>query len=209
MTSNQQQHLLLVMKDLHQVKSKLTETEANLNAKLTATEAKLVTVVSLLRRGKETDKETVDFIVACSKRLMTDSDTVKITMPKFSEYHCSGKVWHSPPFYFREGYKMCLSVYTNGVGSGAGTHVSLGIVLLKGELDDQLEWPVISLNRSPEKTAVLCMEFCRLEANEEEKEVDRQEKFCDVVSCRQCIVNDCLTIQLGLGFGGYLFSRVA
>ena len=73
------------MKDLHQVKSKLTETEANLNAKLTATEAKLVTAVSLLRRGKETDKETVDFIVACSKRLMTDSDTVKITMPNFSE----------------------------------------------------------------------------------------------------------------------------
>ena len=32
-------------------------------------------------------------------------------MPKFSEYRRSGKVWHSPPFYYRGGYKMCLKEY--------------------------------------------------------------------------------------------------
>lgn len=51
-------------------------------------------------------------------------------MPKFSEYRCSGKVWHSPPFLYREAYKICLAVYANGVGVGAGTHVSIAILLL-------------------------------------------------------------------------------
>ena len=96
MTSNQQRHLLLVMKDLHRVKSKLSEAEAKHNvteAKLNEAEAKLVTAVQLLRRGQEIDKETVDFILTCSKRLTNRGDTVEITMPKFSEYYRSGKVW--------------------------------------------------------------------------------------------------------------------
>ena len=206
MTSNQQQHLLLVMKNLHQVKSKLNETEA----KLIETEAKLksnlITAVQFLSQGKETDKlsKAVDFLVASteSKRLKTDGDTIEITMPKFSEYHRRGKVWRSPPFYLREGYKMCLSVYANGVGAGAGTHVSLGICLLRGELDNRLKWPVkCSQPHSLFDTLswnMLCMCSCHLAANEKEKELSRQEKFCDVVSCKQRLVNDCLTLNLTL-----------
>ena len=33
-------------------------------------------------------------------------------------------------------------VYANGVGSGKGTHLSLYVFLLKGEYDDQLQWPL-------------------------------------------------------------------
>ena len=48
--------------------------------------------------------------------------------------------WFSEPFFaFEEGYKMCLKVYTNGVGSGEGTHVSLCLYLMKGPHDDKLE----------------------------------------------------------------------
>ena len=50
---------------------------------------------------------------------------MKVTMSGFSEYRRSGKVWHSPPFYYREGYKMCLAVYANGMGEGAGIVMSL------------------------------------------------------------------------------------
>ena len=51
------------------------------------------------------------------------------------------------PFYaFEEGYKMCLKVYVNGVGSGEGTHVSVYLYLMKGPHDDKLEqsdhWPL-------------------------------------------------------------------
>ena len=34
-----------------------------------------------------------------------------------------------------------LSVGANGNGSGIGTHLSLSVYLLKGEYDDQLQWP--------------------------------------------------------------------
>ena len=207
MTSNQQQHLLLVMKDLHQVKSKLTETEAKLNgteAKLSETEANLATAVRLLRQGKEADKEIIDFIMVCSKRLKTDDDTIEITMPKFSEYHRSGKIWHSPPFYYMEGYKMCLSVYANGVGAGAGTHVSLGLVLLRGELDDQLEWSkklyppsLCHLIQTP-NTAKFYVSSWNLAANDKKSEVSQEQKFCDLASCRQHLMNDCLTMKVKL-----------
>ena len=94
---------------------------------------------------------------------------------------------------------MCLSVYANGVGSGAGTHVSVGIILLRGELDAQLKWPMTCpfLISTVQNVVHVCpYSYCQLAANEEEKEVDRGERLFDVVSCRQRLVNDCLTIQL-------------
>ena len=36
---------------------------------------------------------------------------------------------------------MCLLVYAGGCGSGADTHFSSFLLLMKGEYDDQLEWP--------------------------------------------------------------------
>ena len=49
---------------------------------------------------------------------------------------------YSLPFYTsRYGYKMCLRLYPYGDGSGKGTHLSLFIVIMRGEYDDILEWP--------------------------------------------------------------------
>ena len=36
---------------------------------------------------------------------------------------------------------MCLTVDANGVGSAAGTHVTAGVNLMRGEYDDNLVWP--------------------------------------------------------------------
>ena len=48
----------------------------------------------------------------------------------------------SPPFYTnRYGYKLCLCMYPQGDGTGLLTHMSLYIVLMKGEYDDLLQWP--------------------------------------------------------------------
>ena len=48
----------------------------------------------------------------------------------------------SPPFYTgRNGYKMCVKAYLNGDGRGHTTHLSLFIVLMKGEHDAHLRWP--------------------------------------------------------------------
>ena len=49
---------------------------------------------------------------------------------------------YSPPFYTSpHGYRLCLRAYLNGDGSGKGTHVSLFVVIMKGEFDDLLSWP--------------------------------------------------------------------
>ena len=49
---------------------------------------------------------------------------------------------YSPPFYTsKPGYKMCMRCYLNGDGIGEGRHLSLFIVIMKGEYDALLLWP--------------------------------------------------------------------
>ncbi|KAJ8276031.1 hypothetical protein COCON_G00077830 [Conger conger] len=48
----------------------------------------------------------------------------------------------SPPFYsHRYGYRLQVSAFLNGNGSGEGTHLSIYIRVLPGEYDSLLEWP--------------------------------------------------------------------
>ena len=47
----------------------------------------------------------------------------------------------SPDFYTHiGGYKMCLKI-NNGWGSSKGTHVGVGVYMMKGEFDSHLKWP--------------------------------------------------------------------
>ena len=49
---------------------------------------------------------------------------------------------HSTPFYTVPfGYKLKLSVKPNGDGSGKNTHLSVFVILMKGEYDGMLLWP--------------------------------------------------------------------
>ncbi|XP_044172470.1 TNF receptor-associated factor 3-like [Acropora millepora] len=41
----------------------------------------------------------------------------------------------------RSGYKMCARIYLNGDGMGQGTHISLFLVVMRGEYDAILRWP--------------------------------------------------------------------
>ena len=64
------------------------------------------------------------------------------TLTRYSEYKKTNSEWDSIPFYSRDkGYKLQLRVYANGSGSGEGMHLALYLYLLKGEYDDQLQWP--------------------------------------------------------------------
>jgi hypothetical protein len=48
----------------------------------------------------------------------------------------------SPPFYTSQyGYKLRLKAYLNGRDRGKGSHLSLYIIIMKGEYDALLEWP--------------------------------------------------------------------
>ena len=67
-------------------------------------------------------------------------DRVTFRMYDYSLYKHTSRVWLSPPFYLGDGYKLCLAVYANGRGAGAGTHVSVELLQMKGEHDDKLRW---------------------------------------------------------------------
>jgi hypothetical protein len=53
--------------------------------------------------------------------------------------------FYSPAFYTSGtgsgGYRCCAKIYLNGDGSGKGTHVSIYLVILKGDYDSLMAWP--------------------------------------------------------------------
>ena len=65
-----------------------------------------------------------------------------IRMIDYLKHKSDKDQFYSPPFYNSyNGYKMCLRVDPNGWGEAEGTHVSVGVYLMKGDNDDSLSWP--------------------------------------------------------------------
>ena len=63
----------------------------------------------------------------------------EFTISEFSKHKTAADVWISIPFYTHpQGYKFIVVVRANGGGSGEGTHVSVGVCMMKGEYDDSL-----------------------------------------------------------------------
>ena len=65
----------------------------------------------------------------------------------------------SEPFYTSpHGYKLCARVYLNGDGTGLGSHLSLYIIVMKGDYDRVLSWPLSArvtlslLDQGPSRT---------------------------------------------------------
>jgi hypothetical protein len=136
-------------------------------------------------------------IIAYSPALMKDGDILMITMPKVSEYHRSGKIWCSPPFHYKEGYKMCLVVRGVKMESASkSTHLTVSIKLLRGENDDKLRWPIGHKGRctmpplpplSQCTTSQVSVQMCGLKP--------------EVISTGSSskLVNDCLTFNVWYG----------
>ena len=63
-------------------------------------------------------------------------------MPSFKEKKENNIEFYSDPFYTDpRGYKMLINIDANGDGDNKGTHVSVWVFLMRGEYDDQLEFP--------------------------------------------------------------------
>ena len=59
---------------------------------------------------------------------------------KIEEEKARGGALYSDP-HIIQSFKMRLEIRLNGSGDGAGTHLSVYWRLMKGELNDCLEWP--------------------------------------------------------------------
>ena len=65
-----------------------------------------------------------------------------LTLTEFTKRKQFNNVYYSPPFYSHtNGYKLCIIVYANGNGVGKDTHVSIFANLMRGEYDNDLQWP--------------------------------------------------------------------
>ena len=75
-------------------------------------------------------------------KLKNEKKTLTFKMKTFEANKYDSNAITSPSFHTSgEGYKMCIKVYSNGIGAGEGTHVSVYACLMKGDNDDSLSWP--------------------------------------------------------------------
>ena len=130
MASHQQAHLLMVMKDYKETKHKLRETEVKLSS--------AIATIQSLQRGSAAGKGAID----CLQRLSKGGDSINIMVPKISEVATSERIWYSPPFFYRAGYKLCLALDIRGSTFFQDYSISVALCLLRGEYDQQLAWPM-------------------------------------------------------------------
>ena len=72
----------------------------------------------------------------------TESVASQFTISEYSKRKEFNNIYYSPPFTTSlHGYKFCLKVYANGYGSGKGSHITINVVIMKGQHDDHLKWP--------------------------------------------------------------------
>ncbi|XP_064398220.1 TNF receptor-associated factor 5-like [Halichondria panicea] len=63
-------------------------------------------------------------------------------MLSFKEKQTNNIEFFSDPFFAHpRGYKIVINIDANGYGNNKGTHVSVWVYLMRGEYDDQLEFP--------------------------------------------------------------------
>ena len=110
--------------------------------------------------------------------------STKLIMTNFEKHRRSGGNWISCPFYTHpQGYKLCLRVTANGQGSGKGTHITVAVHLMKGEFDNQLEWPfrgditIQLLNQQEDKKEHCTRTISRAEAVRGSEKAGASEKF--------------------------------
>ena len=156
--------------------------------------------------------------------IVTPLAPVEFTMLEFDAYRRGGTSWFSPPFYAHfEGYKMYLEIDANGYNEGEGTYVSVYISLMRGEFDDQLQWPfrgnvtIHFLNQmpgagdEPDYTDVLPFDddtpwryTSRVEGDEYPDDVYGFDMFCSHADLVPAYLrDDCLKIRIEVDTGTY------
>jgi len=114
----------------------------------------------------------------------------------------------SDPFYTESlGYKLKVLLYPNGFGKGENTHLSVFIVIMKGEYDAILPWPFNKKVRFTlidqqedlwKRENVVDKSKTLLNPNEGEREGEGKEEFIShlKLQARRYVVDDTLFLQV-------------
>ena len=134
-------HLHLVIETVHEQQQKIKTMKAEALIKHNTTQQKMKAL-----KEEQQLLEEKQCMFAEEQKAMVEGiihhGPCTFKMPEFSRHKSSKQEWYSPPFYSHpRGYKMCIRVDADGVGDGAGTHVSIYAYVMKGRNDDNLPWP--------------------------------------------------------------------
>ena len=163
MSTNTQYHLDMVTKSFDALRSRAESADRELR--------KVQAEMSEVRTREESGKKLIDrrltaigtnveeLIKTCTEnqrfavhsiRSLTDDSyhlqeigqPITFQMINYSDFKRTGKIWYSSPFYVADGYKMCVAIDSNGNGVGQGSCITASLCLMRGEFDDDLNWPV-------------------------------------------------------------------
>ena len=102
----------------------------------------MVNQLDQLKRENKQLKQQVTELNQDLQQICTPICPPMFKMDNFKQHKRDNDLWYSPSFYTHpKGYEMCLGIYANSYGERKGTHMSVGVHLMKGEFDDQLKWP--------------------------------------------------------------------
>ena len=91
---------------------------------------------------EETNQAVAITPATVSPQYLYNQAPMEFIISDFSEKKEANEEWYSSPFYtHNRGYKFRLNVYPNGNSTGSGTHLSVYAQLMRGEYDNELEWP--------------------------------------------------------------------
>ena len=174
--------------------------------------------VSMLKKNLEDRVDSLNTHLRVTEESLTF--TWKITSFAIKLKQAKNKVKQyveSDPFYMY-GYKLKLCLYPDGNGIGENTHLSIYIVVMKGEYDAMLPWPLkkrairftlIDQQEDPDERENVTMYFiadniplCFDRPTQEENSVGRGfPKFIsqEELHSRRYLVDDTLFLQVKIG----------
>lgn len=164
MEESTQQHLLLMsatmLRIAREFEQKLQEQQSNFQSYVDQkdrqmqemaheNEAKIKAAVEeqLLQYTKESEAKIQDLEQQIKEKVevLQKHMVLQFEMPNFRRHMEEMDYWYSPPLYvYPGGYKFCIAVCANGLGSGTGAYLTVYLYSMKGENDSQLQWPVQS-----------------------------------------------------------------
>jgi len=126
----------------------LAKLETKFQTKITEIETAAQKRITELERNTKLSFSDWPYIINTAASRLTSSDQVVPVIVKMSEFTKKKSdivLWYSDPFYtHHKGYRMQMSINPGGniTSSTRGTHLSVGLILMKGPYDCQLRWPL-------------------------------------------------------------------
>lgn len=91
-------------------------------------------------------KRDLEYQCVAIETRLTPTPPFYFMLRNYPHYQKADFHWESEPFYaFPKGYKMQVTVYPNGTSKSRGSFLSVFVALMRGEYDDELEWPFVGV----------------------------------------------------------------